>query len=111
MPYDLFISYARHDNEREQVTALNSQIESSFRAFAGRELGVFFDTQEIAGMDDWRHKIQRSLRDSQVFLAVLSPHYVVSPCCRHDTKFKQRSKRSARTDHGLGNTSGPEHHP
>jgi hypothetical protein len=34
---------------------------------------VFFDTHEIADMDDWRQKIQRSLHDSQVFLAVLSP--------------------------------------
>lgn len=82
MPYDLFISYSRRDNERGQVAALNSQIESSFRAFAGRGLRVFFDTQEIAGMDDWRQKIQRSLRESQVFLAVLSPHYLASPYCR-----------------------------
>jgi len=82
MPYDLFISYARRDNARGQVTALKAQIESSFRAFAGRELRVFFDTHEIAGMDDWRQKIQRSLRDSQVFLAVLSPNYLASPYCR-----------------------------
>ena len=67
MPYDLFISYSRRDNERGQVTALEAQIETSFRAFAGRDLRVFFDTHEIAGMDDWRQKIQRSLRDSQVF--------------------------------------------
>src|SRR2546426_2074398 len=82
MPYDLFISYSRRDNERGQVTALKSQVGSSFRAFAGRDLRVFFDTHEIAGMDDWRQKIQRSLRDSQVFLAVLSPHYLASPYCR-----------------------------
>src|ERR1041385_4085354 len=92
MPYDLFISYSRRDNERGlatpkrsdggQVTALKAQIESGFRAFAGRDLRVFFDTHEIAGMDDWRQKIQRSLRDSQVFLAVLSPHYLASPYCR-----------------------------
>ena len=82
MPYDLFISYSRHDNERGQVAALTAQIESSFRAFAGRDLRVFFDTHEIAGMDDWRQKIQGSLRNSQVFLAVLSPHYLASPYCR-----------------------------
>ena len=82
MPYDLFISYSRRDNERGQVTALKAQIESGFRSFAGRDLRVFFDTHEIAGMDDWRQKIQRSLRDSQVFLAVLSPHYLASPYCR-----------------------------
>ena len=82
MSYDLFISYSRRDNERGQATALKAQIESSFRAFAVRDLRVFFDTHEIAGMDDWRQKIQRSLRDSQVFLAVLSHHYLASPYCR-----------------------------
>jgi hypothetical protein len=82
MPYDLFISYSRRDNERGQVTALKAQIESSFRTFAGCDLRVFFDTHEIGGMDAWRQKIQRSLRDSQVFLAVLSPHYLASPYCR-----------------------------
>ena len=79
MPYDLFISYSRRDNERGQVTALKAQIESSFRAFAGRDLRVFFDTHEIAGMDDWWKKIQCILRELQVFLAVLSPHYLASP--------------------------------
>lgn len=95
MPYDLFISYSRRDNERGQVTALKAQIESSFRAFAGRDLRVFaaperlrprrrvfFDTHEIHGMDDWRQKIQRSLRESFLFLAVLSPNYLASPYCR-----------------------------
>src|SRR5437867_2515235 len=79
MPYDLFISYSRRDYERGQVAALKAQVEFSFRAFAGRDLRVFFDTHEIVGMDDWRQKIQRSLRESQVFLAVLSPHYLASP--------------------------------
>ena len=82
MPYDLFISYSRRDNENGQVAALKAQIETSFRAFAGRDLRIFFDTGEIQGMDDWRHKIQRSLRDSQLFLAVLSPPYLSSPYCR-----------------------------
>ena len=92
MPYNLVIICSRRDNEHGlaapkhsdggQVTALKAQIESSFRAFAGRDLPVFFDTHEIAGMDDWRQKIQRSLRDSQVFLAVLSPNYLASPYCR-----------------------------
>jgi tetratricopeptide (TPR) repeat protein len=82
VPYDLFISYSRRDNERGQVAELIAQIESSFRAFAGREIRFFFDTHEILGMDDWRKKIQRSLRESHLFLAVLSPDYIASPYCR-----------------------------
>jgi tetratricopeptide (TPR) repeat protein len=33
-------------------------------------------------MDDWRQKIQHSLRESYLFLAVLSPNYIASPYCR-----------------------------
>ena len=82
MKYDLFISYSRSDNQRGQVAELIAQIQSSFRAFAGREIRFFFDTQAIQGMDDWRQKIQRSLRESHLFLAVLSPNYIASPYCR-----------------------------
>ena len=49
MPYDLFISYSRRDNERGQVAALAEQIKTAFRAFAGRELSVFFDTRRNPG--------------------------------------------------------------
>src|ERR1041385_80010 len=82
MPFNLFVSYSRRDNERGQVTSLKSQIQATFQAFSGRELRVFFDTREIRGMDDWRHRIQLGLRESQVFLAVLSPNYLKSPYCR-----------------------------
>jgi hypothetical protein len=82
MPYDLFVSYARRNNERGQVLALVEQIRAKFRAFAGRELEVFFDQDEIRGMEDWRRKIQESLRNAQLFLAVLSPEYLASSYCR-----------------------------
>ncbi len=82
MPYDLFISYSRRDNERGQVAAFKTGIESTFRSFAGHDLTVFFDVHDIQGMDDWRQKIQQSLRDSHLFLAVLSPNYLSSPYCR-----------------------------
>jgi tetratricopeptide (TPR) repeat protein len=82
MSYDLFISYSRADNQQGQVAELKAQIESSFRSFGGPNLQIFFDTQAIQGMDDWRQKIQRSLRESRLFLAVLSPNYIASPYCR-----------------------------
>src|SRR6266446_3086023 len=82
MPHDIFISYSRRDNEHGQVAALKAQIGASFRAFAGRDLSIFFDTHAIQGMNDWRQKIQRGLRDSQLFLAVLSPDYLASAYCR-----------------------------
>jgi hypothetical protein len=79
--YDLFISYARTDDEGGQVAALKAHIESSFRALFARELRVFFDVSGISGMDAWRQTIQQSLRESHLFLAVLSPRYVESSYC------------------------------
>jgi hypothetical protein len=82
MPYDLFISYCRRDNQRGQVAMLAEQIMIAFGAFAGRPLQVFLDVRDIDGMDDWRQKIQRGLRESHLFLAVLSPDYLASPYCK-----------------------------
>src|SRR5437773_10469993 len=82
MPYDLFISYARRDDENGRVTQLVERISRDFESFAGRSLRIFFDKDDIQGMDDWRQKIQQSLRESHLFLAVLSPNYLASPYCR-----------------------------
>lgn len=80
--YDLFISYARQDNERGQVTELKEQIEANYRAFAGQELRCFFDLSEIKGMDDWQHRILGALQGSHLLLLVLSPNYLNSKYCR-----------------------------
>jgi tetratricopeptide (TPR) repeat protein len=82
MSYDLFISYSRRDNTLGRVTQLIDLIRDDFLSFAGRPLNVFFDLNEIQGMDDWRQKIQQGLRESHLFLAVLSPNYLTSPYCR-----------------------------
>jgi tetratricopeptide (TPR) repeat protein len=82
MPYDLFVSYARRDNENGRVSQLVDRIGGDFESFAGRPLRIFFDQDEIRGMDDWRQKIQQSLRESHLFLAILSPGYLASQYCR-----------------------------
>jgi hypothetical protein len=82
MSSDLFISYSRLDNENGRVTQLVERIKADFASFAGRPLSVFFDKHAIQGMDDWRQKIQQSLRESHLFLAVLSPDYLASSYCR-----------------------------
>ena len=73
MPFDLFISYSRRDNENGRVSELVERISRDFESFAGRSLIVFFDTHDIRGMDDWRHRILQGLRESQLLLLVLSP--------------------------------------
>jgi hypothetical protein len=81
MPYDLFISYSRRDNERGRITQLVDRIKADFASFADRELVPFFDQQEIYGMQDWKQRILQGLRESRLLLACLSPSYLKSEYC------------------------------
>lgn len=82
MSYDLFISYSRKDNFNGQITALKLQIEKDYKAIKPyRNLVCFFDTADIHGMEDWRHRILEGLRESSLFLLFLSPGYLTSPYC------------------------------
>ena len=86
MPYDLFISYSRRDNPEgcPRITELVEGIQQDFASFEGmqgRELHVFFDQQEIHGMQDWKQRILQDLRESRLLLACLSPAYLQSEYC------------------------------
>ena len=82
MAYDLFISYARKDNEGGWVSAFVEALLESHRRFSGRELEVFFDKSEIRDGDDWRWRILQALRESWLMVAFLSPNYQASTHCR-----------------------------
>lgn len=90
MLYDLFISYSRPDNGNGRVSQLVERINRDFEVFAGRSLKVFFDTNDIQGMDDWRQTIQQGLRESHLFLATLSPNYLASHYCREEWEDYER---------------------
>jgi len=81
MPYDLFISYSRRDNQTGRVTELMAQINADYRAHTGEELRHFFDLAEINAMDDWRNRILGGLRESNLLLLILTPAYLESEYC------------------------------
>ncbi|MEK6301223.1 MAG: toll/interleukin-1 receptor domain-containing protein [Acidobacteriota bacterium] len=81
MPYDLFISYSRRDNEQKRITEFVERISRDFESFSGRPLRPFFDVTDIQGMDDWRHRILQGLRESRLMLACISPDYLQSEYC------------------------------
>jgi tetratricopeptide (TPR) repeat protein len=81
MPYDLFISYSRKDNANNRVTELKERIEVEYLEYTKEELKCFFDKNEIAGMDDWKHQLLGGLKDSNLLLLILSPNYLDSPYC------------------------------
>ncbi|OWK43756.1 tetratricopeptide repeat protein [Fimbriiglobus ruber] len=87
--YELFVSYARKDNRpipetfpHGWVVALKDFILADHRQYSPAPLRVFFDTDEIRDMDDWRNRILGALRRSKVMLICLSPNYFASQPCR-----------------------------
>ncbi len=81
-PFDLFVSYSRRDNRQGRVSDLAGLIRESYRASThGKELRVFFDTEEIHGMDDWQHRILYGVRSARLLLVCLSPSYFESEYC------------------------------
>jgi hypothetical protein len=57
MAHDLFISYARKDNTEHRITEFVEHLQAEYQVFASRLLEVFFDKDDIHGMEDWRHRI------------------------------------------------------
>ena len=89
--YDLFISYARKDNTSGWVNALHQDILADHRAHSSRPLRIFFDTEAIKDLDDWRHRILGALRSSKILLVCLSPNYFSSGPCQWE--FEEYIKR------------------
>jgi tetratricopeptide (TPR) repeat protein len=98
MPYDLFISYSRRDDQDGRVTELVDRIRTDFPRYANRELTAFFDRHSIQGMEDWRQNIYQGLRESRLFLTCLSPAYIESNYC--EWEFIEYQKREIATAHG-----------
>lgn len=109
MRYHLFLSYARADNEtlvgsggEGWVGALKRSIETRHRERCGRDLRIFFDTEAIGAGEDWRRRLGEGLRESQLFLAFLSPNYITSPNCIWEwQEYVRREHSAARGDDGI----------
>jgi hypothetical protein len=80
--FDLFVSYSRDDNRVGHISELVSLVQKEYRDFTGgAELRVFFDQEELAGMDNWRHNTLEGIRSSRLLLACLSPNYLQNEYC------------------------------
>ncbi len=97
--YEIFISYARLDNTPIPpdyplgwVTAVRDHILADQRRYSTEPLRIFFDTDEIKDIDDWRHRILGGLRHSKILLVCLSPNYFKSgPCQWEWDEYLQRA--------------------
>lgn len=106
-PFDVFLSYARLDNNPVDpklgwVTALHEFIQSQTRLPGATPPRVFFDTTNIRDYEDWRHKILAALRQSKLLLVCLSPNYFRSNNCRWE--WEHFLRRQGPHERGEGET-------
>ena len=107
--HHVFLSYARPDNKplpnvggEGWVTAFYHDLRRRHRLYSGRELQVFFDTDDIGIGDDWKGRLGDGLRSSKLFLAFLSANYIASPNCLWEWEQYLRHEHSlARGDDGV----------
>jgi hypothetical protein len=89
MPYvpgcsaDVFISYAHRDNQDGWVTGLKKKLIEKLNPFLAGRADVWFDDRIKPGFY-FRQEIQQKLKDTPIFVAVVSPSYVDSEFCISD---------------------------
>jgi len=82
LEYDVFISYARKDDQTGWVSGLRDAIYEDFREFSSAPFRIFFDTKEIHSRQDWELRLLQGLRSSRMLVVCLSPNYLHSAYCR-----------------------------
>ncbi len=89
MPYDLFISYAHIDNEplpqgkNGWVDYFRSTIEKRLKVFGGRPVNIWRDPN-LKRMTFFDEEITTALRESEIFVSVISPSYLNSEWCMRE---------------------------
>ena len=106
--HHLFFSYSRLDNKPQGgstegwITAFYKRLQAQHKLYTGRELRIFFDTEEIDDGSDWKARLGQGLRTSNLFLAFLSPNYMRSKNCRWEwEEYLRREHSLARGDDGI----------
>jgi hypothetical protein len=82
--YDVFLSYARSDDDDGAVTRLSEEMSRVFAQQAGVQLRIFRDTQQIQSAQIWKSRINDALKASTVLVSVTSPAYFDSEWCRYE---------------------------
>ena len=102
--YDVFLSYARSDDEDGAVTRLSAEMSRVFAEEAGGELRIFLDTQRIHSAQIWKARIDAALRASTVLVSVASPAYFTSEWCRYEWDHfvaREREPQEDRSFHAI----------
>jgi hypothetical protein len=86
MAFDVFISYAHHDNQAHEqwVHRFAEKLANDYRSRCGRTLNYFLDKDDLQVGNVLADRLQNALRASSLFIPILSPTYLASRWCRRE---------------------------
>lgn len=86
MEYDVFISYAHHDNEAHEswIHEFEERLSADYRSRTGQRLRVFLDKDTLNTGNVLSDRLQQAIDASALFLPILSPTYLASAWCRRE---------------------------
>ena len=86
MEYDIFISYAHHDNAThgDWIAAFKKRLEADYRSRTGYALNIFFDQEDIPTGTVLSARLQQAIRSTRLFIPILTPAYLASRWCRQE---------------------------
>jgi len=104
--YELFISYARADNSPgtgnpQWIEAFLERLNRAHRRQEASDWFIFYDKQEIHGMEDWKKRLLDGLKQAHIMLALVSPRYLGSEPCQ----WEWDTHTTREQDEGLGRSS------
>lgn len=83
-----FWSYVRADDEAEggRISRLRARLAQRVELLTGAAFPIFLDHDDIAWGQRWEPALEAALRDSMVFIPILTPRYFTREACRTELR-------------------------
>lgn len=87
--FTAFFSYVRLNDEHDKgkLTLLRKMLETEVWVQTGSPLRIFQDQEHIEWGQDWMEKIKNVLGSCSIFIAVITPSYLMSQSCRFEFNY------------------------
>ncbi len=91
----IFWSYARRDDRPplKKVSNLRGAFETVLSQVLGKDCEIYFDTISLNWRVEWRKEIERLIKESDGFVAVVTPSYFNSRMCMFELQMACEARK------------------
>ena len=96
-----FLSYVREDDAADggRITELRRRLEAEIRMQTGEIFSIFQDRNDIFVGEQWRNRIENSIDETSLLIAIITPSFLKRENCRAEIRlFVDREQRLGRDD-------------